>query len=286
MRGCLVVLAVVLSASLGEATTCGKRFRHQDLVGIRQWIVGGVDATKGAYPWQISYQWVTKNSGNLHMCGGTIISPSWIVTAAHCIDPGMIKYFKFLVVGGEHNLEKEEGSEQIRDIAETIVHPNYNTETNQNDIALLKLSTPLRFDSFVQSACLPKSKSLYAPGTEAIISGWGEIDPKGIFNKEPGRDTPTLKAAGVPLVDKEVCNGRGKYHGMLKEGMFCAGFLEGGVDGCQGDSGGPLVVEDDGHVTLLGVTSWGMGCAQKNKPGVYTVVADFVPWISRVTGVH
>lgn len=277
--------ALLFEASIGDATSCGKRFQQQEL-GLRQWIVGGVDATRGAYPWQISYQWRTSLSGDLHMCGGTIISQDWILTAAHCITD--IKYFTYVVVAGEHNLMAKEGSEQIREIAEFLVHPGYSDDDSINDIALLRLKKPLQFNEEVQPACLPNAslkERLYSDGAKTILSGWGELDPKGIFDSQKeGRSPDILQATSFPIVDTAICNGRGKYHGMIRKGMFCAGFMAGGVDACQGDSGGPLVEEVDGRIVVVGVVSWGAGCAQRNKPGVYTNVLEFMPWIHKNTG--
>jgi len=178
------------------------------------------------------------------------------------------------VVAGEYNLKKVEGSEQESHIAEYIQHPDYDEKTNLNDIALLKLKTPLKMNEMVQPACLPPpsmKEQIYADGAKTILSGWGELDPKGIFeNGKEGRSPDILKAASFPIVDYEVCNSPGHYHGMLGKGMFCAGFLAGGVDACQGDSGGPLVEEIEGRITVVGVVSWGAGCAQRNKPSTPT----------------
>jgi len=286
--GALSALVLLSVVALGAATSCGKRFKQQSLTGgIRQWIVGGVEAVKGAYPWQVSYQWRTNLSGDQHTCGGTIIGPEWILTAAHCIFRTRI--FKFMVVAGEHDLTKEEGSEQMSDIAEFIVHPDYDEETSSNDIALLRLKTPLKMSIMVQPACLPQASMrhrLYETGVKTILSGWGELDPKGIFDHDKsGRSPNILQAVSLPIIDTDLCNERGRYHGHIRKGMFCAGFLEGGIDACQGDSGGPLVEEVDGQIVIVGVVSWGGGCAQKNKPGVYAKVADFLPWITKVTGI-
>lgn len=280
-----IAFALLFLATFGDATSCGKRFKQQEL-GLRQWVVGGVDADKGAYPWQISFQWSSTLVGNLHMCGGTIISKDWILTAAHCITD--IKYFTYIIVAGEHNLQVEEGTEQVREIQEFIVHPGYSDDNTVNDIALLHLKTPLKFDAMVQPACLPKTsmkEQIYSDGAKTILSGWGELDPKGIFeSQKEGRIPDILQATSFPVVDLDVCNGPGKYHGMIRKGMFCAGFMAGGADACQGDSGGPLVEEVEGKIVVVGVVSWGAGCAQKNKPGVYTNVLEFMPWIEKNTG--
>jgi len=285
-------LVVLFAAICGQtsAAECGKRFHTQQLrEGVANWVVGGEKGVRGAYPWLVSFQW-KRRSGNQHNCGGTIISPNWIVTAAHCIFGQEGKYpAKFRIVAGEYNLKSEEGSEQSRDVIRIFMHHEYDEDSSRNDIAVLKLSSPLEFNEFVQPACLPaaSAKGLYDVGKKGIISGWGSMTPSsGILDHRPKITPDIYQAAEIPIMDFDVCNSAGHLRNMMFPGMFCAGYEAGGVDSCQGDSGGPFVsAAEDGRMTLVGVTSWGIGCAQKRKPGVYAKVQDYVPWIQKMTGI-
>merc|ERR1712198_606826 len=222
-----------------------------------------------------------------HICGATVVSNKWIITAAHCIIAGP-KPGNYKVVVGRHSLRKFDKKTRRHNVRRVIVHPKWAgdyTEEMSNDIALIELKTPMSFNEFVQPACLPDNVSsnttdLYQPGTPALISGWGEMDPKGVEQEEPGRSPSILRAASIPLIEWDACkNANFLYQEMVTETMTCAGFMDGGVDGCQGDSGGPLVKIVDGKATLLGVVSWGIGCAQPNNPGIYTNVAYELDWI-------
>merc|ERR1712136_223854 len=252
---------------------CGQRHfgdhfvAHPDSEG---YIVGGSNAQRGSLPWQVSLQsWG-------HFCGGTIIGKRWILTAAHCFTRGSngVK-----VVAGEHNLRYSEGSEQKIYVERHFTHPSYGSRSQKNDITLLKLSTDLRFDSYTQPACLPKladENHDYAPGTNVIVSGWGSTRANYAARSSPS----VLQEVSVPLISDATCK-KSKYYGsQISYSMFCAGKLGvGGVDSCQGDSGGPVVKMVNGKWTVLGVVSWGYGCARPDKPGVYTRVARFDKWI-------
>jgi len=282
----LATLAAAVAAS--AATECGKRFHDQHLDQMQEWIVGGVTALKGGYPYQVSFEYHDWLFGQTqHICGATVVSNKWVITAAHCIIAGP-KPGSYKVVVGRHNLQKFDKKTRRHNVRRVIVHPKWAgdyTEEMSNDIALIELKTPMSFNEFVQPACLPDNVSsnpagLYQPGTPALISGWGEMDPKGVDQEEPGRAPAILRAASIPLIEWNACkNANFLYQEMVTETMTCAGFMDGGIDGCQGDSGGPLVKIVDGKATLLGVVSWGIGCAQPNNPGIYTNVAyelDFI----------
>jgi len=281
----ILFLVGVSGFATSSALSCGKRYADQHLDKLQQWIVGGVPALRGAYPYQVSLEWVSWLYGTQHVCGGTVISPNWVVTAAHCIFDGRDPSH-YRVVVGRHNLKKREASVRYHHIKKVIVHPNWRGEDSDdmsNDITLLELKNPIKFTKFVQPACLPKAENydtIYAPGKEAIISGWGEMDPKAVEQEEPGRSPKVMRAALVPIMDSDVCKKSNEiYEEMVTETMMCAGYRQGLIDGCQGDSGGPLVEIVDGQVTLIGVVSWGVGCAQKDYPGIYTNVAHMLPWI-------
>ncbi|XP_048196328.1 anionic trypsin-2-like [Perognathus longimembris pacificus] len=217
-------------------------------------IVGGYACPRNSLPYQVSL-----NNGRAHFCGGSLISDQWVVSAAHCYRP-------FIQVRlGEHNIKVIEGNEQFIDAAKVIPHPGFNRKTADNDIMLIKLSSPASLNSQVATVTLPTS---CAPaGTECIISGWGNILRLGVYKPL------LLQCLHAPLLSEAVCEAA--YPGKITGNMVCAGFLEGGKDSCQGDSGGPVVC----HGELQGIISWGNGCALKNSPGVYTKVCKYLDWI-------
>uniref|UniRef100_A0A671NPC7 Transmembrane serine protease 5 n=1 Tax=Sinocyclocheilus anshuiensis TaxID=1608454 RepID=A0A671NPC7_9TELE len=150
-----------------------------------------------------------------------------------------------------------------------IYNKNYNHRTHDNDIALVKLRTLLNFSDTIRPVCLPKYDCDLPGGTQCWISGWGYTQP----------DDGT---APVPLISTKKCNSSCMYNGEITPRMLCAGYTEGKVDACQGDSGGPLVCQDENVWRLVGVVSWGTGCAEPNHPGVYTKVAEFLEWIYEI----
>ncbi|CAG00063.1 unnamed protein product, partial [Tetraodon nigroviridis] len=216
-------------------------------------IVGGYECRKNSVPYQVSL-----NSG-YHFCGGSLISSSWVVSAAHCYKS------RIQVRLGEHNIAVNEGTEQFINSAKVITHPRYNSYNLDNDIMLIKLSSPARLDSYARTVSLPSSCA--GAGTSCLISGWGNTSSSG--SNYPDR----LMCLNAPILSDTSC--RNSYPGQISTNMFCAGFLEGGKDSCQGDSGGPVVCNGQ----LQGVVSWGYGCAQRNKPGVYTKVCNYNSWL-------
>ncbi|XP_042286428.1 transmembrane protease serine 2 isoform X2 [Thunnus maccoyii] len=228
-------------------------------------IVGGTEAVNGAWPWQVSLQ-----INDHHLCGGSIISSNWIVSAAHCFqdypNPGMWRVRS----GGVSLIQMSSGNGKA--VQKIISHEKYDTNTHDNDIALLKLYTPLRFTRTVRPVCLPNFGVDLLAGHQAWITGWGALRSSG--------PTPyILNQAEVTVYSRETCNRREILSGAITETMICAGKLQGGVDSCQGDSGGPLVFKEGNVWWLAGDTSWGIGCAWRNKPGVYGNVTYFTDWI-------
>ncbi|XP_076441683.1 neurotrypsin-like [Babylonia areolata] len=242
-----------------------------------QKIVGGDLAQHGMYPWQVGIQKIynVDKDGDMlvgHWCGGTILNEFWILSAAHCFRN--LAKSRILIRVGDHGLKVADRGEQKFLVEELILHRNYHRETHDYDIALLKVKSldgqGIKFNDYVQPACLPTSGTVYTPGTKCLISGWGETGSTSGY-------TNTLRMATVPLLGFNVC--QYLYKGSLTIRMLCAGFTEGGVDTCQGDSGGPLVCNIDGVYTVLGVTSWGFGCARPNAPGIYARTSEFLQWI-------
>ncbi|XP_035807168.2 serine protease hepsin isoform X2 [Amphiprion ocellaris] len=207
-------------------------------------IVGGVDARQGSWPWQVSLQY-----DGVHQCGGSIISNRWIVSAAHCFPERYRFVNRWRVLLG--SIYNKPVNANVAEVKTIVYHSSYlpfvdaNIDDNSRDIAVLALTQPLSFN---------------------------------------GHAADVLQEANVPIISDAVCNAPDYYDNQITTSMFCAGYDKGGTDACQGDSGGPFVAEDclskTSRYRLLGVVSWGTGCALAKKPGVYTRVSRFLPWIS------
>ncbi|CAM9819849.1 unnamed protein product [Bubo scandiacus] len=235
-------------------------------------VVGGTDVPPGRWPWQVSVY-----HGSQHRCGGSVLARDWIVTAAHCVHSyRRLQASAWLVFAGiiTHGSIKQEAGLSVKKI---IYHPLYNDNSLDYDIALMKLQVPLNFTDAIHAVCLPPSHQDLFQGTQCWVSGWGSTRP------DQAQVTETLKEALVPLIGTKRCNSSCVYAGELTARMLCAGHLRGTIDACQGDSGGPLVCRDDFAWRLVGIVSWGQGCAEPNRPGVYTNVAQLLPWIYHVT---
>lgn len=223
-------------------------------------IVNGVDTTIQAHPYQVSIQ---TNNG-FHFCGGSLISENCVLTAAHC----MLKYkpseFKVRLGSTEYN----SGGELIA--VETFRnHEGYNKVTNEYDVSVIKLATPVRQSSKIRYVKLAEKTP--PTGTPAVITGWGST----CFNFCPNAPT-VLQEVTVDIVDrKECCSDKYKYGNQVKESMVCAYSVN--KDSCQGDSGGPLVADNK----LVGIVSWGYGCGFEGYPGVYCDVPVVRNWIEK-----
>ncbi|KAJ1529299.1 hypothetical protein ONE63_006095 [Megalurothrips usitatus] len=249
-------------------------------------IVGGTQPPYGAYPWQVEIQAFRAEQRSFqHHCGGALIGPRLVLTAAHCLKaPALNSPDQLRIVLGDHNLSSSDPHEQAFRAERVLLHPEFRKEgPYSNDIALI-LVTPVggrafRFSSHVQPICLPDlaAKRAAPEGSWCTVTGWGA-------QADDAVDTlsPVLRAAAVPLLAQDTCRGADVLGGRrqpILDGMICAGPLSGGVDACGGDSGGPLACEVHGRWVLTGLVSWGDGCAKRNRPGVYTRVAHYSDWI-------
>ncbi|XP_034035379.1 coagulation factor VII [Thalassophryne amazonica] len=233
-------------------------------------IVGGSECPKGHCPWQVLL--VYKDKG---FCGGIIYKPTWILTATHCMKDTEIQFLK--VVAGEHDTEKDEGTEQHIQVTDIITHEHYVPLTANNDIALLRLAEPIVYSPYAVPACLPTQpladRDLWAVSMH-MVSGWGR-------RSENGPTSRILRRLQVPRIRTQQCQEESGV--VLTKNMFCAGYIEGKQDSCKGDSGGPLVTRYKKTVFLLGIVSWGKGCARPGNYGIYTRVSNYLEWIHNRT---
>ncbi|XP_072261307.1 transmembrane protease serine 9 [Pyxicephalus adspersus] len=232
-------------------------------------IVGGSDAAKGEFPWQVSLR-----ENNEHFCGATIISGKWLVSAAHCFndfqDPAV-----WVAYIGSTSLSGSDGSTVKAYIKNIVKHPSYDPDTADYDVAVLELDSELRFNKYTQPICLPAATHVFPMGKKCVITGWGYLKEDNLVKPE------VLQKATVALMDQTLCNSL--YSNVVTDRMVCAGYLEGKIDSCQGDSGGPLVCEEpSGKFFLAGIVSWGVGCAEARRPGVYVRVSKVRNWIQEV----
>ncbi|XP_040822156.1 plasma kallikrein [Ochotona curzoniae] len=231
-------------------------------------IVGGMNSSSGEWPWQVSLQ--VKLASQNHACGGSIIGNQWILTAAHCFD-GLLFPDVWRIYGGILHLSEITKETPFSRIKKIIIHPSYQISEIGHDIALIQLQTPLNYTDYQKAVCLPSKEDTNIIYTNCWITGWG-------YTKEKGKIQNTLQKATVPLVTNAECQKSYRDH-KITEQMICAGYKEGGKDACKGDSGGPLVCKYSSNWHLVGITSWGEGCARRDHPGVYTKVAEYVDWI-------
>uniref|UniRef100_UPI00398EB0C9 serine protease 33-like n=1 Tax=Pristiophorus japonicus TaxID=55135 RepID=UPI00398EB0C9 len=257
------------------ALTCGR-----PLVSKR--IVGGTDSVAGEWPWQVS---IHENIN--HVCGGSLIAHSWVLTAAHCVSQkGISKYVVYLGRYQQGAFNQQEDSSTVRTV---IQHEKYTDPHDGYDIALVRLSKNIAYTKYIMPICLPSSTFQFPCGANCWVTGWGSIQ-ESVSLPNPG----TLQEAEVDLIGHRTCN-RWYHDGTtapadtpnINDKMLCAGFQQGKKDACQGDSGGPLVYYNRGNWVLVGIVSFGEGCGQKNRPGVYTEAAAFQRWIgARVAGLQ
>ena len=259
-----VQIGIALAVIAGNISIADQANAQQAVKPFGRRIVGGEKTDIKQHSWQVALQL----KGNF-ACGGSIIAQRWVLTAAHCFD--------FSARSGDWRAKagatNHATSGAWTEVERVIVHEGYKSVSGvlHNDIALIKLKLPPAgrvIPLMGASATLPNGQPLE-------VTGWGVTKEGG------GVPSTDLLKASVPLVDTAVCNEAPSYNGNVGAGMLCAGYKEGGIDACQGDSGGPLVWKSPDGPVLVGLVSFGDGCARKLKYGIYTRVSAYRDWIDR-----
>ncbi|XP_061818916.1 coagulation factor IXb [Nerophis lumbriciformis] len=248
-----------------------------------QRIVGGDMALPGEVPWQVA---LMSQSDSLQaaqvFCGGSLLSDVWVITAAHCLVEAKKSGSPFFVRAGEHDVFLSEGPERDHAVAEEHVHHLYDSQKSpyNHDVALLKLAAPVELSPHRLPICFgPKdfTENILQDSAGSLVSGWGLIN----FG---GPQASKLQKVEVPLVSRSTCKGSSRLH--VTRFMFCAGFQSQRKDSCQGDSGGPHATKYQDTWFLTGIVSWGEGCAEDGKYGIYTRLSRYYRWISSTTAIR
>lgn len=283
---------------------------------LQQRIIGGNEAVPHSWPW--TAQIVTGKGGAGNTCGATLIHQNWIITAAHCIPKFKVEYqedttgaivrskqlsietiekrygdildniekrtslYNMTVFFGMHDMNN--GDQAVtRRVSKIITHPEFNRPFDySNDIALLQLDSPVEFNEKISPLCIPDEDVCFKEGVPCVATGWGLMDFYDITSV-----SSTLQEVAVRVISNEKCKTYPDYSDKLQDSMICAGYKDGGRDACAGDSGGSLVCKpnENGPWVFYGITSWGIGCAKPEAPGVYARVPQFASWIRETTGI-
>ncbi|XP_023783872.1 prothrombin isoform X2 [Cyanistes caeruleus] len=256
-------------------------------------VVGGDDAEVGSSPWQVM---LYKKSPQELLCGASLISDTWILTAAHCLfyppwDKNLSTNDILVRIGKHVRAKYEKNKEKIALLDKIIIHPKYNWKENMDrDIALMHLKRPISFSDYIHPVCLPTKEvvqRLMLAGYKGRVTGWGNL--KETWATNPSNLPTVLQQVNLPIVDQSTCKASTRVK--VTDNMFCAGYSPDALkrgDACEGDSGGPFVMKnpDDNRWYQVGIVSWGEGCDRDGKYGFYTHVFRLKKWIRKTIENH
>lgn len=257
----------ILPPPLFESKICGRNGKQAARIKT------GKPSEANDWPWVVALK---KANERDNFCGGVLINPAWVLTAAHCVLYSGLKKASDLVIRlGEYDFSKTNETQTIDIVVAQIkVHPRFSEQNYENDISLVLLSKKVEYTPFVRPVCLPQPGEFYEDSI-AIVTGWGTLSYGG-----PKSDV--LMEVPVPVWKLNAC--RKMFSQTIFDTNLCAGGYKGGTDSCQGDSGGPLLYQrPDNQWTIIGVVSWGINCGV--TPGIYVQVNRYLPWIQKVAKV-
>uniref|UniRef100_A0A6P6Y0C4 Protein masquerade-like n=1 Tax=Dermatophagoides pteronyssinus TaxID=6956 RepID=A0A6P6Y0C4_DERPT len=255
---------------------CGKKGSKRS-----QRVVGGSDSYPGEWCWQIALV----NQQNKYICGGVLIGKQWALTAAHCVTNYLRKNEPIFIRAGEYDLTRNNRFGQMQKIQTIFVHHNHNGQSLDNDIALMKLLSPIELNPNTCLVCLPTwNTNRTIQDKLCTVTGYG-------FQHESGPIALRIREALIPIVNDQDCimkiNSVTEKQFLLPASSFCAGGGHGGNDACQGDGGSGLVCNwNDDYFELTGLVSWGFGCGRNGVPGVYVKVLSFLGWINQIVSTN
>ncbi|XP_057662224.1 serine protease 30-like [Diorhabda carinulata] len=259
-------------------TSCGKR----KITSRYGKIVGGENAIKGEFPWLVS---LTRRGG--HVCGGTVISEKFILTAGHCLctglNQGIFKPAALKVTMSQYDLTIKNSEAYQMNVKAITIHPGYVCSQPKDDIAILELEKVIHWSDSVGPACLPSEEESQAARNFVTVAGWGWTHE----DSSKGQRATILQKAKLSLINMRDCREWYASQGKdikIQDSHICAGYKQGEIDACWGDSGGPLMsnIDKNGNQTIvIGVVSTGIGCARPYLPGLYTRISDYISWIQK-----